>query len=469
MARRSHPEANLDQEKADTGPMKPPRTSFPFPLPVVCVLLLAALTGTGCASTRAAARGGLPDRAIAPNQQADSTSTSRPNGTLPSAVSSASGARGAVEASPAATSVEETIHDARSLFDLGVQHYQHGEMREARAHFDRAIERLTSAPGGARSDVRLADAYADLLNDIQELETSSYQDGTGLSPAGEPPPVELLDEVVPELSPEQAAKERELAEKVAIQTDLPVVLNDRVLAWLDIYQGTLRDRFQEGLTRSGRYLEMIRSTFREEGLPEDLAYIAHVESAYKPHAYSRARAKGLWQFIVGTGTRYGLRRDWWVDERSDPELATRAAAAYLKDLYAMFGDWYLAMAAYNAGEGKIQRVIERTGVNDFWAMANTSQLRLETKNYVPAILAAILISKNPGKFGFDPEKEEPFRYDRVSIGSATDLGVVAKLAATTLDVLRDLNPSLTRLMTPPNYPDFELHVPMGTGERFSAA
>src|SRR5437867_2011746 len=185
--------------------MRPSRTSFPFPLPVACVFLLASLAGTGCVSTRGAVRGGLPDRATAPDPRAASpSSTSRPNGALSSAASDSSAAPGATEPNPAATSVEETIHDARALFDLGVQHYQHGEMREARAHFDRAIERLTSAPGGARSDVRLADAYADLLNDIQELETSSYQDGTGLSPAGEPPPVELLDEVVPELSSEPA-------------------------------------------------------------------------------------------------------------------------------------------------------------------------------------------------------------------------------------------------------------------------
>jgi membrane-bound lytic murein transglycosylase D len=368
---------------------------------------------------------------------------------------------------PPAGSVEEAIHDARSYYDLGVQQYSRNEMREARANFDRAIERLTSRPGGARADARLADAYADLLSDIQDVETTSYQAGNGLSPAGEPPPIEFLDQEVPEITPEQAQKERALAETSALPSDLPIELNDRVLAWIDAYRGHLHDKFQEALTRSGRYIEMIRAVFREEGLPEDLAYIAHVESAYKTHAYSRARAKGLWQFIVGTGTRYGLRRDWWIDERSDPELATRAAAAYLKDLHAMFGDWYLAMAGYNAGEGKIQRAIDRTGYTDFWSIARTSHIRLETKNYVPAILAAVVISKNPEKFGFSVEKEPRVEYDSVAIDSATDLGVVAKLVGSDVDTIRDLNPALARLMTPPGYPDFEVHLPSGTGARFA--
>ncbi len=283
-------------------------------------------------------------------------------------------------------------------------------MDEARESFDRAIERLTTGPVGAREDTRLADAYADLLRQIQEVELASYQSGSGLSPE-EPIPIDMLNEIEPEISPEDAARERALLQGDNVPTDVPVVINDKVLAWLGIYQTRLHDKFQEGLTRSGRYIDMLRSVFREEGLPEDLVYMAHVESAYKPYAYSRARAKGIWQFIAETGSRYGLRRDYWIDERSDPELSTRAAAAYLKDLHEMFGDWYLAMAAYNAGEGKIQRALGRLGQVDFWAIARTSQIRLETKNYVPAILAAILISKNPEKFGFSSRE-----------GPAPDLG-----------------------------------------------
>jgi len=417
--------------------------------PTLCLILVALLASLGCTGLRAGARGGLPE-AVNPPAQAGLAPTPRD---LP----------------PEAERIDDAIQASRALFELGRQHYQTGDMAEARSDFDRAVERLASFPSGARGDARLADAYADLLSEIQEIETSSYQSGTGLAPASELPPLEDLGEIVPEITPEQAAQERELVETAAVTTDPPVIFNDKVLAWLDLYRGRMHDRFQEGLTRSGRYVEMIRRIFREEGLPEDLAYIAHVESAYKTTAYSRARAKGVWQFIAGTGTRYGLRRDWWIDERSDPELATRAAAAYLKDLYAMFGDWYLAMAAYNAGEWKIQRAMDRTGHRDFWGLASTSQLRLETKNYVPAILAAIVISKNPEKFGFSSVKEGAVVYDAVAIDSATDLRVISRLSGTSVDDLKRLNPSLARLQTPPNYPDFQIHLPSGSGEAFATA
>lgn len=449
-----------------------PRTKISFAL---ALLSLTLLLGSACTAVRAGAVGGLPSTTPRSTPSASSaTGSQAASGTGAAAAKAAP--RSPSDKAPVASktaaeaqTVAETIHEAQALYDLGVSYYEKGETVQARASFDGAIEKLTSGPAGARGDARLADAYADLMRDIQDLETSSYQSGAGLSPATEPPPLDLLDEIVPEITPEQAAKDRKLVEQGAEPSDLPMVVNDRVLAWVETYRGTLHDRFQEGLTRSGRYIEMIRRVFREEGLPEDLAYLAHVESAYKPSAYSRARAKGIWQFIVGTGSRYGLRRDWWIDERSDPELSTRAAAAYLKDLYAMFGDWYLAMAGYNAGEGKIQRAMDRTGLHDFWSIANTSHIRLETKNYVPAILAAVLISKDPEKFGFTTEKEPAVVYDSVQVSSPTDLGVIAELAGSTIDDLKFLNPALARLMTPPNYVDFRLRVPLGTGNRFAAA
>ena len=283
----------------------------------------------------------------------------------------------------------------------------------------------------------------------------------------EPSPLDEIPGEVPPASDAELQREKEIVAEAPVGYDIPMVLNDRVAAYVDYFTSRGRDFLEGSLDRSNKYVTAFQGVFEEAGIPRDLVYMAHVESAYKTHAYSRARAKGLWQFIVGTGTRYGLRRDWWIDERSDPELATRAAAAYLKDLHAMFGDWYLAMAGYNAGEGKIQRAIDRTGYTDFWSIARTSHIRLETKNYVPAILAAVVISKDPEKFGFSLEKEPRVEYDSVAIDSATDLGVVAKLVGSDVDTIRDLNPALARLMTPPGYPDFEVHLPSGTGARFA--
>src|SRR6185503_21032164 len=166
-------------------------------------------------------------------------------------------------------------------------------------------------------------------------------------------------------------------------------LNDSVLAAIDLYQGPLREWFESALARGGRYLPRIRQVFAAEGIPQDLAYTALVESAFKTSALSRAKARGVWQFMSATGRRYGLHQDWWVDERSNPEKATHAAARYLKELHSMFGDWSLAMAGYNAGEGKVIRAISRYGTNDYWRLRKTRGFRRETKNYVPMIHAAI--------------------------------------------------------------------------------
>ncbi len=293
-----------------------------------------------------------------------------------------------------------------------------------------------------------------------------------LSP-GEPSTSAPHDDLgeTPLLSAEQLEREFEIVEgekSEAPTYDIPMVHNEQVLAWVDHYANRHADTFEPGLVRSGRYLPMFREIFAEAGLPQDLVYMAHVESAYKTYAYSRARAKGIFQFISGTGRRYGLRIDFWVDERADPEKSARAAAAYLSDLYDEFDDWYLVMAAYNAGEGKIRSAIARTGKRDFWKIARTRHIRRETKNYVPAILAATLISKEPHRYGFEFEPEPPIEYETVQVEGAADLRVLARCAGVDFETMRAFNPALRRNQTPPDART-DVRVPPGTGATMLAA
>ena len=250
--------------------------------------------------------------------------------------------------------------------------------------------------------------------------------------------------------------------------DFPVVENDKVRYLLDRYTSGGRRTFTRWLQRSGRYLPMMREVFAREGLPQDLAILAMVESGFNSNAHSWANAVGHWQFIESTGKMYGLDNDWWYDERRDVEKATLAAARYLKDLHKRFdGNWYLAVAAYNAGPGKISRAIKRYHTIDFWELSRGDYLKAETKNYVPKLLAALLISKQPVKYGFcDLTYEQPLEFDRVVLLEATDLELVAELTGATYAQLKKLNPELKRWCTPPHTKNYSLRVPVGLGIGF---
>ncbi|MBI4208371.1 MAG: LysM peptidoglycan-binding domain-containing protein [Deltaproteobacteria bacterium] len=247
--------------------------------------------------------------------------------------------------------------------------------------------------------------------------------------------------------------------------DVPIVINERVEHFVEFFLTDHREYFAKWLARSTRYLPMMRKIFREQGLPEDLVYLAMVESGFSPRAYSRAKAMGIWQFIAPTGRRYGLEINSWVDERRDPVKATYAASQYLKDLHEMFGSWYLAAAAYNAGEGKVSRAIARHDTDDFWKLAEYRYLRRETKDYVPKFIAATLIAKNPEKYGFvGVPYEEPLQYDEVSVEGSYDLQVIAQAAGTTSEMVTFLNPELRRNATPPYSKEYPIKLPPGTGE-----
>ena len=251
-------------------------------------------------------------------------------------------------------------------------------------------------------------------------------------------------------------------------SDIPLALNSKVEYFLYYFQTSGKQSFSRWLSRSSRYLPMMKEILKREGMPEDLVYVAMIESGFQMHARSWANAVGPWQFISETGKRYSLRIDQWVDERKDPVKATTAAALYLKELYGMFnGDWYLAAAGYNAGENKILRAISMYNTSDFWEISRGSYLKRETKEYVPKLLAAAIIAKDPARYGFSDIAYLPaIEFETVRIPSRTDLELVAKLSGTTYETIRELNPDLRHWCTPPNYPDYELKLPKGTKQQF---
>jgi membrane-bound lytic murein transglycosylase D len=252
--------------------------------------------------------------------------------------------------------------------------------------------------------------------------------------------------------------------------DIPIVINEKVEQFILCFQTTMRDKFVTWLARSGRYIPIMKKLLKEHGLPEDLVYMAFIESGFDPYAYSRSKAVGPWQFIYLTGKRYGLRVNWWVDERRDPEKSTIAAAKYLKDLYEMFACWYLAAAGYNAGEYKIVKAMKRYRTEDFWKLTKVKYLKRETKNYVPLMIAAALIGKDPEKYGFsDVEFQEPLRYEKVKVPELTGLSLIARACDTSLEEIKDLNPELRRGVTPPNETDYEIKIPFGKKDVFLIA
>jgi membrane-bound lytic murein transglycosylase D len=307
----------------------------------------------------------------------------------------------------------------------------------------------------------VADAYRRTLETVQvreaELVAAAEEDAANSEPAAIDAVGALPVSDAP-ASPETVAQA--VAAVEAETHDLPIELNDAVLSCLDLYQGRLRDWFQEALDRGQQYMPGIRRVFAEEGIPQDLVYLALVESAFKTSAYSRAKAKGVFQFISETGRRYGLTVDPWIDERSDPDKATRAAARYLKDLYALFGDWNLAMAGYNAGEGKVLRGLSRYRKADYWELRKTRAFRRETKNYVPLIHAAIVIGKAPERYGFTVTADTRPTFETVPVEGAWDLRQVAECTSTPVETLRDLNPELRRQATPADR-RYALRVPPG--------
>jgi len=254
--------------------------------------------------------------------------------------------------------------------------------------------------------------------------------------------------------------------------DIPMAMQPLVAQYIEFFQGPGRKWFRRWMSRSTRYIPAMEPILESRGLPKDTVYLAMIESGFSAHAYSWARASGPWQFIPKTGKEYGLKQDFWVDERRDPIKATEAAARYLRQLYEELGDWYLAWAAYNAGGGKLHRVISRRGTSDFWQLSDGKGLAKETKHYVPKLIACALIAKHPKAFGFADDEFEylaPIETEEVKLTEAVDLEVIARSAEISADELRELNPELKRWCTPPAsaHQPYALRLPKGSAQKFT--
>jgi membrane-bound lytic murein transglycosylase D len=283
-----------------------------------------------------------------------------------------------------------------------------------------------------------------------------------------PAPIDdLLTIPAPETPPATPATKEAVAEDLSENPgDLEIPLNPKVLSYVELFSGRLKGYLEDGLNRGSQYLPMIQEVFRSEGVPLDLAYVPLVESAFKPNAVSRAKARGMWQFMHGTALENGLKHDWYIDERADPEKATRAAARYLKTLYGMFGDWNLALASYNGGPGRVQKAMKRSRKEDFWEISSSKKyLPRETRDYVPLILAAVTIARNPSQYGMTMlAPQVPPAVERVTLTTAVDLRRIAEWVGVPVQTIQDLNPELRRWTTPIRASQYELNVPEGQGD-----
>jgi membrane-bound lytic murein transglycosylase D len=363
--------------------------------------------------------------------------------------------------------MQDVMRNSQLKYQEGSNLIKAGESARARAAFNSAVDLLLQSDYDLNSTPILNRFFQDLICRIQQDEARYLRPPDEVEEKPEAAVVDELEKVnlIP-IKVDPSLQDAVATDLANTRYDIPVVLNDKVLKALDFWLNRGRKFFTDGLVRSGRYRDMIERIFREESIPLDVMYLAQVESLFKTNAVSRAKARGIWQFERGTAIRYDLKVNSYVDERSDPEKSTRAAARYLSDLYEMFNDWSLVLAAYNWGEGKVQRLMDKCGLNDFWKMTALRRRNFpkETQNHVPLIMASIILAHNPEKYGLPKELEPPQAYEQLAVTKPIDLRAVARILNITLEELKQLNPSLRGLSTPANYTDFQLKIPPGSNQ-----
>jgi membrane-bound lytic murein transglycosylase D len=366
-------------------------------------------------------------------------------------------------ASPASPQVQAVIDAVEMAYQSGFANYHAGKLQTAKADFDRAVDLMLTSNFDLRNEPQLRDEFDRVIDAVNTLEMEALKQGNGFAPKIEPAPVDIANDVTFPVDPN--VKAQAIAELKTTQSDLPLVINDPVAGYISYFSSKGRGTLMRSLERAGRYHAMIAAVLAEEKVPQDLIYQAVAESGFQPQAVNgRSGAGGMWQFMpYGV---YGLNRNAWYDERFDPEKSTHAYARYMKELYAQLGDWYLAMAAYDWGPGNVQKAVERTGYADFWELYRRNALPQETKNYVPIIIAAAIMAKNPQQYGLQSlAPDAPLVTDTVSTDYSVDLRLVSDLVEAPVQEITDLNPSLLRMSTPADAP-FELRLPAGSKDLY---
>ncbi len=407
---------------------------------------IALLLLTGCGPQPASSPAGKSSHATAPTLSSQSVQPAQGPQAAPAAVAAASSRN------------QKLIDQVEQAYAIGVSNYRDGRLTEAKKDFDRAVDMMLGSGLDLKGDPQLSDEFEHIVDSVNTLESEALKQGNGFAPKVEPAPVDIANDVTFPVDP--ALKAQAIAELKTTQSDLPLVINDYIASQISFFSTRGHGTLLRSLQRAGRYKPMIQKILAEEGVPQDLIYQAVAESGFQSQVVNgRSGAAGMWQFMpYGT---YGLTRNGWYDERFDPEKSTRAYARYMKQIYNQLGDWYLAMAGYDWGPGNVQRAVQRTGYADFWELYRRNALPKETKNYVPVILAAAIMAKNPSQYGLDAMTfETPINPDTVTTNSSVDLRLVADVVEVTVQEIAALNPSLLRMSTPPDAP-FDLHLPSG--------
>jgi len=411
---------------------------------------LLALSTSGCDPSKSAKTAGSTPQAIAPTLPAPPQQVPAP----------------APAVNPQQEKIQALIAQVEKAYSQGEANYKRGQLPEAKANFDRAVDLMLTSGIDVKASPQLQDEFDRIIDAVNALEMEALKQGNGFAPKTEPTPADVASDVTFEVDPNIV--ERARTDLATTKSDLPLMVNEYVAAYINFFANTQRghNTLLHSFQRAGRYRSMIERIMSEEGVPHDLIYLAVAESGFQPRAVNaRSGAGGMWQFMPHG--EYGLTRNAYMDERFDPEKSTRAYARYMKYIYTQLGDWYLSMAGYDWGTGNVQRAVEKTGYADFWELYKRNNLPAETKNYVPQILAAIIIANHPTQYGFDDiTLDPPVLTDTVTVNYSVDLRLVSDLVSAPVDELVALNPSLLRLITPPDT-QFDLHLPAGAAALYS--